>query len=192
MSAEDKFEDFDNFFLELLPQKIIFDLNLDITVNNHNPNLLITFNDTIILNKEFNEGVHKFSFELVPESTNCLQLTVTKTDNDTLVKNGKIIKDTSIKLINFNINDYYLLDDYHFFKNYFHYYDNKTKNKEETKDTFWASKTLELNFDSPFEQWYNNKTTKNINVKNTELEATDIGYKDRLNDELISLAKTLI
>ena len=190
--AEHSFENYDNFLLSILPNKIKLELDFDIQVLNDPPGFTILFNQDVVYYSKLVEGSHNLIFELNPLSTNVLELSMNgKTVDNLLINDGKIIRDTFIEIKKILINDYDLLEDFSFFYNKFEYYDNETKIKEDTKTGFWQNKTLHLTFDHPFERWYNKHSDKNATLDNTDLEFSSLNYSEQLSEQLVDLAKTL-
>ena len=161
--AENCYKQFDRFINGLMPDAIDLQIECESQTAINSPGLRIKFNDIIVYDQKLTDGVHNISVTMTPNNKQSQVLSISmygKTNRDTIVENGVIIKDTNIKLSKININNYSLLDDYDFFNENFLYVN---EDKEQAPMTgFWSNSRLELQFDNPFELWYNSVSKKNV------------------------------
>ena len=165
IDAKKAFEDFDLFF-KLITEEKELDLGLDLQANECNglPYLNIRINDKDLFSDYLTEGKHNLKLKYIIRDETQITLKISmlhKNPRDTKVENGKVVKDKFIIISKFKINNFDILDDYHFFSDNFKYVNNNTQTEEEIKTGFWHNSTLSVDFDLPFVAWYQDNTTKN-------------------------------
>jgi hypothetical protein len=91
-----------------------------------------------------------------------------KNTNDTKVDaDGNITQDKCIILADLKINNFDILRDYNLFYKTVTYKNNTNGQFEDAKAGFWNNSTLVLDATIPFVNWYNDNSTKNINLSNS-------------------------
>jgi hypothetical protein len=186
-TAEIYYQQLDEFVSELMPGGVNLLVECEAQTAINSPSLCINFNDDVVYARQLTDGVHIIELSLIPKTTIGQRLSISmqgKTPRDTIVEHGKIIKDTSIKLLKLNINNYSLLDDYDFFNQRFSYID-ENRIAQTPMSGFWSNSHLELAFDHPFDFWYNSTSKKNASISSMMRHRA----ADNL-DELISNLET--
>jgi hypothetical protein len=90
-----------------------------------------------------------------------------KRPNATIVNNGVIVKDTFVKLLGFKINNYDILGDIDFYQKILKYKSHRKNEYLVPMPGFWEDATINLEFDNPFDLWYNTTSTKNIVISDS-------------------------
>lgn len=184
-SAQQIFDNFDLFYDFILIDKYI-KLEVDIISNRGetDPHLCISINDTVLFSDNVSSGIHTLILEYPTENEKdiCLKIGMSgKTANDTIVENNEIIQDKFIELTGLKINNFDLFTDYDLFYSKFKYSNNDTQQLTNINSGFWSNSTLMLTATLPFTTWYNNNSTKNINVadslRNRTNNLTDTTYQ---------------
>lgn len=164
--AENCYEQFDRFINGLMPGSIDLQIACEAQTANNSPGLHIKYNNSVVYDQKLADGVHDINVTLTPNNEKSQLLSISmygKTSRDTIVENGVIVRDTSIKLLKLNINNYSLLNDYDFFNENFSYVD-EDEVEHAPKTGFWSNSRLELSFDNPFDLWYNSISKKNVSI----------------------------
>lgn len=161
-NSEKVINDIDSFIDDLIPSCLNLRIEFEVYVSKNSPKLSIIFNDSIIFEEKVNEGVYSINEKLKEEASNKLIIKMTdKNENETIIENEKIVKDTFILIKDLTINNFKILSDFNFIKNHIEYYVNN--NKEETYSGFWKNNSeFNLLFTKPFVLWYTEKTDKNV------------------------------
>lgn len=186
-TAESFYSDLDSFFLELFEESIDFQLAFKAEFTIVEPFLNIVFNGDLITKKTCCLGQNAIFLKLEPKKNkkNTLEISMSgKLASSTIVENNIVVKDTYIELLKIHMNNYSLLDDFDFFNNYFLYI---TEDGDIIKPMsgFWKNNKLILEFESPFDLWYNLNSTKNASINQ------NLKYRLPTNlDELISSVET--
>lgn len=159
------FENIDCFITELCSNDLNIDIDIAVSVSKTSPKFEIWFNDRVIFNEYVSTGNHALKFNIDEVDKFC-KLTLkmsNKLDGETIVENGKIIKDTFISIRDLKINNCSLITDVDFFYNHLTYFVGKIP--EPTKNGFWKNDSeLVIEFQNPFILWYNEKTNKNASL----------------------------
>jgi len=190
-TAEKQYNQLDSFINRLIPNDINLLIACESQTAIHNPSLLVTFNNIVVYDQQLTDGVHAIKLSLTPTNETEQLLSISmygKTTRDTIVENGEIVKDTSIKLSKLNINNYSLLDDYDFFNGYFSYI-TEHEVEQAPMSGFWSNSTLELKFDNPFDLWYNSISKKNVLISNSMKHRTAQDLNGLINNLEASLKK---
>lgn len=184
-SSYQAFTNPDVFFDKLLIDKYI-KLEIDLLSSSGDiaPSLCISINDTVLFSDNIASGNHTLILEYptANEKEFCLKITMSgKTASDTVVENNEIIRDKFIELTGLKINNFDLFTDYDLFYSRFKYINDDTQQLTNVNAGFWSNSTLMLTATIPFTTWYNNNSTKNINVadslKNRTNNLTDETYQ---------------
>ena len=165
-TAEKQYNQLDSFINSLISSDINLLIACESQTAVNSPSLLVKFNNTVVYDQQLTDGVHAIKLSLTSNSGTSQLLAISmygKMSNDTIIENGVIVKDTSIKLSKLNINNYSLLDDYDFFNEYFSYV-NGNEEEQAPMTGFWSNSKLELSFDNPFDVWYNSISKKNVSI----------------------------
>lgn len=167
-SSYQAFINSDLFFDKLLIDNYI-KLEIDIISGrvDTDPSLCISINDTILFFDEVASGGHTLILEypVTTEKEFCLKITMSgKTVRDTEIENNEIIRDKFIKLTGLKINNFDLFTDYDLFYSRFKYIDNDSQQLTNINAGFWSNSTLMLTATIPFTTWYNDNSTKNMNI----------------------------
>jgi hypothetical protein len=161
-SAEQAFNNFDMFLKNIVGNDNL-QIELTVEVDNYNsdPEFTIQLNDSVLYNNTLSQGTHKIVVDASTSESNCLTMTMTgKDQNDTLVENGNIVRDKFIKLVDFKINNFDILEDTTLFHNKFWYAVDSVV--ETVKPGFWNNNScLGLEFTAPFTIWYQRESTSN-------------------------------
>ena len=165
-TAEKQYNQLDSFINGLIPNDINLLIACESQTAVNSPCLLVKFNNNIVYDQQLTDGVHAIKLPLTPTTNTSQLLSISmygKTSRDTIVENGEIVRDTTIKLLKLNINNYSLLDDYDFFNKCFVYV-NEHEVEQAPMTGFWSNSKLELSFDNPFDVWYNSISKKNVSI----------------------------
>lgn len=181
-SAEQLVTNFDSFFETLCKEEFLV-IELEVTASEckGDPRLVVGVNNQSIYSNTLSEGKHYIPIEVDMKEINTVDLRISmqgKQINDTLVKNGDIIKDKFIKINGLKINNYDIMSDPELFYKEFGYINDNSGVTESVKSGFWTNASLILRFNIPFVKWYQEHSTKNINL------AEQMKYLE--NDELLA------
>lgn len=171
--AQDAFIDFDSFYNKIINinSYITLELELVSTECNGMPTASISVNDIELFSEELPTGSHKLSFKYDISDQTQFNLSISmsgKNTNDTKVDaDGNIIQDKCIILADLKINNFDILRDYNLFYKTVKYKNNTNGQFEDAKAGFWNNSTLVLDATIPFVNWYNDNSTKNINLSNS-------------------------
>lgn len=166
-TAIDVYNDFDDFFQSLVDDKITIFLQVSSVVVNAPITLTVTMNNTVHRQISLANETQDLLIELsLCRELNHLAITMEgKKIHDTIVDlNGNILKDTHIKIDQFRINNFDILQDVDFFHDKFYYRATNSDIGETAKDGFWQPATLGLLFNSPFIVWYIDNSKKNTDA----------------------------
>jgi hypothetical protein len=169
-SAENQYlTSYDDFIISLVGNELVLELDYESDSVAADAFFAVTFNGVMVDKINLVDEMRKIRLELVPGvGTQVLELSMFgKGPNDTRVENGQIVKDTFLKLTDFKINNYRLLDDYDFFFNKTEYIRHRDNEKIQPSDGFWENATLKISFDLPFDLWYNTTSRKNSALSET-------------------------
>lgn len=161
-TAELNYLNIDEFIDNLVPNELQIEVEYQSDFVIDRPLISITLNQIEIYSDKAKEHGQISLNVPVKFQKNYLSVSMTgKPNNGTIVENGKIIKDTFIKLLKLKINKYSLLDDFDFLHENFIYKHADGEN-DSVKDGFWTNSSLSFEFETPFELWYNSKSKKNV------------------------------
>ncbi len=187
-NAQEAYKKFDQFFDDLCDTNSIA-ISLVVQASN-NPNLLIKINNTVVHDMLLTSGDHTISVSCAAEETNTLNISMYgKTVGDTVVQNGKIVKDKFITISELKINHFDLFNDVEMFYNKFVYI-NEQGIEEKAKPGFWGNCILQLNFTNPFIKWHSQNSLKNSNVASS-LQYRTINMTKETFDDLEKNIKLL-
>lgn len=156
-------ENIDSFITELSSGDLNITIDLEVSVSKTSPKFHVWFNENLIFDESVVEGKKEISFTVtnIKQSNKLVMKMSNKLDNETIMENGEIIKDTFIAIKDLKINNFSLITDLDFFYNNLKYY--VENNEEYPKVGFWINNSeLVLEFENPFILWYNEKTNKNV------------------------------
>jgi hypothetical protein len=194
-TGKEAFNNIDSFIDSLAAEdKIKFSITVEVdnfhdpNIDNTDPQLLIVANDTLIYNQYLTQGQHHISLEFDSQLNNQIVVSMKgKNSSDTLVIDNEIVRDRSIKILSFSINQFDLMQDPDFF--YKQLWAKELGQPISVNSGFWSNSDLGINFISPFILWYQDRTTKNSTVT-AELELQNSGnYEKSLSQMLIALEK---
>jgi hypothetical protein len=194
-TGKEAFNNIDSFIDSLVAEdKIKFSIAVEVdnfhdpNINNTDPQLSIVANDTLIYDQCLTQGQHQISLEFNSQLNNQIVVSMKgKNLSDTLVIDNEIVRDRSIKILSFSINQFDLMQDPDFF--YKELWAKELEQSIPVNSGFWSNSELGINFISPFILWYQERTTKNSTVT-AELELQNPGnYKKSLDQLLLSLEK---
>jgi tRNA A37 methylthiotransferase MiaB len=192
--AEETFNNFEIFLQKILKEDQL-EIELDIEASGviDQPTLILDINKQNIFKEKLADGFKnlKISYDIKNLKKITLDISMEgKKKNETIFKDGKIIKDKFIIIKNFKVNKFNLLIDREFLHNYTEYL-NEKKEKKQFTNGFWTNSKISLEFDLPFSLFYNSRTKKNINLNNTPLEyGEDVKDPDVFN-KFLKFAKSL-
>lgn len=194
-SAENQYlTSYDDFIASLVPDVLVLEVEYESDTVSSDATFVIAYNSVEIKKINITRETSRLMLNLIPgNGSQVLELSMSgKGPNDTLVQNDLIVQDTFLKLLDLKINNYKLLDDYEFFYNktlYTRHSDNQTI---QTSNGFWENATLRIEFDLPFDLWYNNTSTKNAGLSDSLKFRTTKNDLDLLVEELEQSLKKLI
>lgn len=186
--AEKIFDNFDQVISELCQEKNL-EIILDIEVDDYNgsPELLITVNGNTVFEKTpFKKGNHTVSIstDSINQTKNKIEISMLgKKEHDTLIENGRIVRDKFIKINNLSINNYSINDDPDFFMQHFRYIDGS-----EVHLGFWSNQTLTFEYEGAFSLWYNTRSSNNFYRYKPILSEKDSKF---IVNKLVNLARSL-
>lgn len=170
--AKDTYLNFDNFLNKLIcnVEDTLY-IELEVTASDDNPNLTIKLDDQVLFLESLQPGSQKIIVQHKVQSSAELKISMSgKSESDTKVNDqGEILSDKYIIIDKFIINNFDLNIDYDLFNANFKYTNSLTP-----KMGFWGNETLSVNITMPFIIWYNDKSTKNVDVSDPiKLQALD-------------------
>lgn len=184
--SEKSLLEIDAFVKSLCKTWISIDVEIEAVISDQPVLLEIEINTEQLLKQEISQGSHRINLRYDTKNITDCGLTFrmsNKASTDTVIEHGRIIKDTCITITNLKINDFLLSQDYDFFQDFFEYFNHDDGIKEPAKLGFWKNSSLILNFQTPFDLWYQTKTTKNIelhdNLKYREITSELMAAKDK-------------
>ena len=140
-------------------EKIEIKFTLEPTWFNNAPKIKVAINDNILLDTQLEEKLDfKQTVDLSEDSSHQLTFILyDKTNNDTVIKDGVIEKDTLIKISNIELEDTDLTSILSLNKELF-YYEHDTNSSAQLKkhtlyDTLGCNGTATINFTTPFHIW---------------------------------------
>jgi hypothetical protein len=160
--AESAYLNYDKFLkliIDRVPEKTIqFEIEFESSAVNQQPYIQIIFNNAVIFDNTVS-GVYKF--DLPSQLKNNLAIRFYgKNPGDTVVSDGKIIKDTFVLIKSFLVNGITLLDDADFYYKELEYTENGQTTT--TKSGFWVNESiLYFKFNSPFFLDYAQRSDRN-------------------------------
>ena len=169
---------FDEFVHSLCDTKLRIRIEVEAEIANLPVFLDIKCNETCLKKQQITAGKHCIDLDHDTINTNESVISIAmlgKNSRDTVVREGKIIKDTWIQLKKLEINNFQLLEDYDFFHANFKYYNIDDAVEEPVKMGFWRNSSLSLSFENPFDLWYQKKTKKNIRLHSNLKHRQDEG-----------------
>jgi hypothetical protein len=189
--SEKSLMEFDAFVESLCEPRISIDIDIEAKISNLPIYLAIEINAATLAKQEITEGSHHIN--LVYDAKNgldcCLKISMSgKSITDTVIEHGQIIKDTWVEIKKLKINNFLLSQDYDFFRDFFEYFNHDDGIEESVKLGFWKNSSLILNFQTPFDIWYQEKTTKNVhlhdNLKYRENNSTLMAAKEKFIESI--------
>jgi radical SAM superfamily enzyme YgiQ (UPF0313 family) len=160
--AESAYLNYDKFLqivVDRTPgQTIQFEIEFESSVVNQQPKIEIKFNDAVVFDSPVS-GVYKFDLTSMAENNLDIRF-YGKNPRDTIINDGKIIKDTFVLIKSFVINGISLLDDADFYYKELSY----TENGQFTtaKSGFWIDESvLHFTFTNPFFLDYAQRSNRN-------------------------------
>lgn len=166
-SGEQAFNEFDSFFNFLTQDE---NLSIDLTVVssecNGSPRLDVEVDGITISSLVLSEGQHQLqlSHPVKDKSSACIKISMTgKSNRDTQVVDGKIVKDKYILIERLLINNFDITADPDLFFGKLKYSNNQGL-FEPVKNGFWQNSTLHIECALPFVLWYQENTKKNIDL----------------------------
>ena len=140
-------------------EKVEIKFTLEPTWFNNAPNIKVAINNEILIDTQLEEKLDfKQTVELSEDGSHQLTFTLyDKTNDDTVVKDGVIEKDTLIKISNIELEDTDLTSMLSLNKELF-YYEHDTNGtaqleKHTLYDTLGCNGTATINFTTPFHIW---------------------------------------
>jgi hypothetical protein len=192
--AENTFDNFENFFKELL-QEDQLDIEMEVEASGvfDQPTILLDINKQNIFKEELPDGSKNIKIRYNVKNLKKITIEIYmkgKKQNETIFKEGKIIKDKFIIIKVLKINKFNLSLDHEFIKNYVKYV-NEEGEKKEFANGFWENGKMSLEFDLPFVLFYNLKTNKQTSLKNTSLEFGEDMKESDIFDKFLKFTKSL-
>lgn len=178
--------DIDQFILSLFPGMMNLLIEYESDHVTKKPSMGIIFNETGVFDQEIDSCTSNINLVLIPslKTKQILEIKMHgKDSNGTLIDHGVITKDTFIRILSLKINNYSLLDDYDFFNENFYSVD-ANGIRSNPMSGFWSNSSLILEFDFPFDMWYNTKSVKNSTL------STSLIHRQR--DDVKSLIENLV
>jgi len=179
-----------SFVESLIPTNLDFTFEYESNTVGPIPKLSIWFNNNLIYT-DLLRSKSKFSCRLEPGvgKQKILIQMYGKNESNTIVENNNIVNDTFVIFNNFQINNYRLLEDYNFFENYFVYKTYKTINQTKPLNGFWEDAVISLEFDMPFDLWYNRISKANKNLAEPMRLKTSANLESLIKQLEVSLKK---
>jgi hypothetical protein len=191
MTAQQAFENFDDFFHSVIDHTACtFELSVTSYECNGPPGLKISFNNETLFEQHLSAGQHVLQFDLDIKTKNQLTFGMFgKNLYDTKVVDNVIVADKSIVIDSLSLNNYNLLDDIEFYQTYFQHRSNLII--ESAKHGFWTNADLIFEFESPFVEWYNQRTNKNTVLSSSLLHQSNT-QTDQAFDQLVESLSKLV
>ena len=122
-TGKEAFNNIDSFIDSLVVEdKIQFGITVEVdnfhdpNIDNTDPQLLIVANGTLIYDQYLTQGQHQISLEFNSQLNNQIVVSMKgKNLSDTLIIDNQIVRDRSIKILSFSINQFDLTHDPDFF-----------------------------------------------------------------------------
>ena len=194
-SAENQYlASYDDFVAGLVPDDLVLEIEYESDCVDNDGVFFVKFNSNQIVNVPLVNHSSVLRLNLIPTTgAQTLEIGMTgKKPNSTIVQDGKIVKDTFVKLLDLRINNYKLLDDYKFFFDRTQYVKHENQEKTTPMNGFWQDASLTIEFDLPFDLWYNSVSTKNVILSESLQFRTAKNDLDSLVEELEQSLKKLI
>lgn len=191
MSAEENFKDFQNFFDTIIKDTLDLDIEFEIETESL-CHFQIIFDDQILINSEYHSGCYNFvkTLNLTKGFHSLTLLMDGKTSQDTLIKNGIIVKDKYIRIKKFYLNNYDLVNDYDLRK-HFVYTNLISKKSEDVKLGFWSNAQLVINFEYPIEVFFNSLDQRELH-KSLQFRQKQEEIVNNLRSEVIKNLDKLV
>lgn len=165
--TEPNYQNF-NQFIEKITKEDYIDLFLDFKVSN-DPEIKITINDDLVFHNKLIEGINNsININYLPTSEQIkIKISmVNKSNRDTVVENGKIVRDKFAEIKTFKLNRIDLINDAEFlYGGHIKLFD-QDNNEKKFSAGFWHNDTLILDYQLPFSLWYNKRSNKNKRIIN--------------------------
>lgn len=164
MSAINSYNKFEDFFVSLFENNILIELTVSVGVVNDPPVLVLQLDE----NKHehsLTDGEHELNFKFkLAAGKHKLSLGMRgKIAGETIVENGTIVKDKFIQILKLKINNYDIVNSYDFHK-MFRYQVVNSSDESNINFGFWDNADLILDFESPFELFYNTHSNNNAEL----------------------------
>jgi len=165
--TEPNYQNF-NQFIEKITKEDYIDLFLDFKVSN-DPEIKITINDDLVFHNKLIEGINNsININYLPTSEQIkIKISmVNKSNRDTVVENGRIVRDKFAEIKTFKLNRIDLINDAEFLYGGYIKLVDQDNNEKKFSAGFWHNDTLILNYQLPFSLWYNKRSNKNKRIIN--------------------------
>jgi len=168
-SIEKYWHNFDQL-IDKLTKEDQCELQIDFEVGSA-PEIIITINDQQVFHNTLSENDHLININHIHKNNhndvNIKVSMINKTNYDTIIDSkGNILSDKFAKIVSLKINKVDLVSDVGFFYgNHLKLFDEKNQLKNFVPG-FWHNDTLLINYQRPFQLWYNNRTDKNKLTQN--------------------------
>lgn len=159
----------DDFISSLMPTDLLIEVEYESDSVHKDTKFHIRHNNKTVYDCFLKNETNSIKLNLISNSKKqTLEMSMlNKKLNSTVVDNGVIVKDTFIKLLGFKINNYDILGDINFYQKMLTYKIHQTDEYLVPMSGFWEDATIILEFDNPFDLWYNNVSTKNAVISNS-------------------------
>ena len=183
----------DNFILALIPENLLIEIEYESDSVHNATTFCIQHNNKIVHDCFLKKETNFLKLNLMSDSKqHTLKMSMlNKKPDATIVDNGVIVKDTFVKLLRFKINNYDILGDIDFYQKIFKYKSHRKNEYLVPMSGFWEDATIILEFDNPFDVWYNTVSTKNVVISDS-LKHQSANDLDVLIKELEESVQNLI
>jgi hypothetical protein len=183
----------DNFILALIPENLLIEIEYESDSVHQDTKFCIQHNNKIVHDWLLKTETNSLKLNLESDSKrHILKMSMlNKRPDATIVDNGIIVKDTFVKLLGFKINNYDILGDINFYQKIVKYKSHQKNEYLIPMPGFWEDATIILEFDNPFDLWYNTVSTKNV-VISESLKHQAANDLDLLIKELEESVQNLI
>lgn len=163
------YHNFDNFILGLMTENVLVELEYESDSVHKDTKFCIRYNNKTVHECFLKKETNSIKLNLVSDSKKqTLEMSMlNKRPDATIVDNGVIVKDTFVKLLGFKINNYDILGDINFYQNTLKYKSHQKNEYLVPMSGFWEDATITVEFDNPFDVWYNTVSTKNVVISDS-------------------------